>query len=207
MSCSSGSCAQHPRAQRPSRREHAERGYPYRAAEAERERLAIPACYQQAADRLDQVGDGVVGRDRGNQSVSIRLRGSAFDDRKSSTNSSGNRPWTASPDPVRSAASAPIEPKPSVTRIDSASSTGIPAGPALKPAPTASPTARNTTACAAPSATTPASCPVRSDGLVSGVSDSRERKPLSMSSAMFVPALLDANSAPWMNGTASANVR
>jgi hypothetical protein len=39
------------------------------------------------------------------------------------------------------------------------------------------------------------------------VSERRDRKPLSMSIAMFVPALLAANSAPCTNGTASAKVR
>ena len=39
----------------------------------------------------------------------------------------------------------------------------------------------------------------------SGVSESRLRKPLSMSLAMLVPALLAENSAPWTNAIASAN--
>ena len=40
-----------------------------------------------------------------------------------------------------------------------------------------------------------------------GVSASRFRKPVWMSRARSVPAFIVANSAPWMNGTASANAR
>ena len=51
----------------------------------------------------------------------------------------------------------------------------------------------------------PVSWPIISATRRSGVSDSRFRKPLSMSLAMFVPALLAAKSAPCTNAIASAN--
>ena len=51
----------------------------------------------------------------------------------------------------------------------------------------------------------PASCPIMSATRRSGVSESRLRKPLSMSLATLVPALLAENSAPWTKVMASAN--
>ena len=46
-----------------------------------------------------------------NQSCSIRSRGSAIEDRNRKTNSTGNRPCTASPLPSRNAAKIPMQPK------------------------------------------------------------------------------------------------
>ena len=51
----------------------------------------------------------------------------------------------------------------------------------------------------------PASWPISSATRRSGVSASRLRKPVSMSLATLVPALLAENIAPWTNGIASAN--
>ena len=51
----------------------------------------------------------------------------------------------------------------------------------------------------------PASWPIISATRRSGVSDSRLRKPVSMSFATFVPALFAEKSAPWTNGIARAN--
>jgi hypothetical protein len=51
----------------------------------------------------------------------------------------------------------------------------------------------------------PVSCPIIRARRLSGVSDSRLRKPLSMSLAMLVPALFAEKRAPWMNGIARAN--
>ena len=48
-----------------------------------------------------------------NQSSSIRFRGRFIDERKRKTKRSGKSPWTASPEPVRSARTAPSAPKPS----------------------------------------------------------------------------------------------
>ena len=58
-----------------------------------------------------------------------------------------------------------------------------------------------------PSTTTPASWPARSAEPRIGVSESRLRKPVWMSRARSVPAFIVEKSAPWMNGTASANAR
>src|SRR5437868_4589482 len=55
-----------------------------------------------------------------------------------------------------------------------------------------------------PSVTTPPSCPARSAIPRIGVRERRLRKPVWMSRARSVPAFIVANSAPWMNGTASA---
>jgi hypothetical protein len=54
---------------------------------------------------------------------------------------------------------------------------------------------------------TPASWPASSAEPCIGVSESRLKKPLPMSSARFVPAVLVAKMEPSMNGKASANVR
>ncbi len=59
--------------------------------------------------------------------------------------------------------------------------------------------------CSTPSAATPTSSPAISDTRRSGVSASRLKKPLSMSSARFVPVLISENIPPWMNATAIAN--
>ena len=72
--------------------------------EAERERLAVPAGDHQRADRPRAcTRPGCRSPPSRNQSVSIRLRGSAIEDRNSAANISGNTPCTASPEPVRSA--------------------------------------------------------------------------------------------------------
>ena len=74
-----------------------------REPEPERQRLAVPARDDQRADALDQVGDRVVGRDRAEPVLlDQRCRGRLIELRNSSTNSSGKKPWTASPEPERS---------------------------------------------------------------------------------------------------------
>ena len=77
-----------------------------------------------------------------NQSISIRFRGMAIDERKRKTKNTGNRLWTASPEPVRSAAKAPSAPNPIEISIEKTSSTTAPAGPVARRTPTSSPTAR-----------------------------------------------------------------
>jgi hypothetical protein len=59
--------------------------------------------------------------------------------------------------------------------------------------------------CSAPTAATPTSRPAISATLRRGVSARRLKKPLSMSSARFVPVLISANIAPCRNATAIAN--
>ena len=116
------SCALQPRSQRQRRRDEPERRRaPMATREAERQRLAVPAGDQQAAHALDQIGDRVPRRDRRGTSRSGSGCGAGcIEDRKSRTKNSGNRPWTASPEPVRSAAAQPIAPNPSVDQDDSA---------------------------------------------------------------------------------------
>ena len=132
-----------------------------------RSRARVPRASQpveeQAAERLEQVRDRVDGGDLRNQSVWIRSRGSAIDERKRKTKKSGKRPCTASPEPVRSAAKRPIEPKPSVIETTSMTMTSAPgtAGcevrrrrPGRRPG--------RSTACTRPSTTAPASRPLSS---------------------------------------------
>ena len=139
------------------------------------------------------------------QSVSIRLRGSDIEDRNSAAKKSGNTPCTASPLPVRSATNAPMQPNASEIVSESRISTGTPPGPAASPSPNTMPTSRKVAAWISPSARMPVSWPSMSATRRSGVSDSRFRKPVSMSFATFVPALMAEKSAPWMNGMAIAN--
>jgi hypothetical protein len=73
------------------------------------------------------------------------------------------------------------------------------------PVPKTMPTSRNVSAWISPSATIPVSWPSRSDTRRRGVSESLLRKPVSMSPAMFVPALFAEKTAPCTNGIASAN--
>ena len=75
-----------------------------------------------------------------NQSTSIRLRGRFIDEMNRNTKKTGKRPWTASPEPVRSAAKQPTAPKPSTTSSVKTNRTAIPSGPDLKRTPTARPT-------------------------------------------------------------------
>jgi hypothetical protein len=49
--------------------------------------------------------------------------------------------------------------------------------------------------------------PISSAARCIGVSASRRMKPVSTSRARLEPALIDANSAPWMNGNAIAKFR
>jgi hypothetical protein len=53
----------------------------------------------------------------------------------------------------------------------------------------------------------PASCPTRIVTRRSGVSWRRSRKPVSMSVAISVPAVMAANIAPWMKVTVIAKSR
>ena len=53
----------------------------------------------------------------------------------------------------------------------------------------------------------PVICPARSAEPRTGVSESREKNPVWMSRARSVPAFIVENSAPWMNGTASAKAK
>ena len=75
----------------------------------------------------------------------------------------------------------------------------------MNPGANAIATTRKVVAWISPSASTPASWPIINETRRSGVSESRLRKPLSMSLATFVPALLAENSAPWTKAIASAN--
>ena len=77
-----------------------------------------------------------------NQSVSIKFRGRFIDDRKRPTKSSGKRPCTASPDPVRSAKNAPNAPKAIATVVASTSRTIAPVTPVSRRTPMMSATAR-----------------------------------------------------------------
>ena len=98
-----------------------------------------------------------------------------------------------------------MPPNASVIVSDRSTSTTTPPGPAASPSPNESPTATNASAWISPSARIPVSWPSISATRRSGVSASLLRKPLSMSLATLVPALIAANSAPWMNGIAIAN--
>src|SRR3954452_19500722 len=139
-----------------------------------------------------------------NHVASIRFRGMFIDEMKRKTKKAGKRLCTASPEPVRSAAKAPSAPKARPTRAANANSTSTPAGPAAIRTPTAIPTPRYTAAWTRLSTTTPPSWPQSSAIPRIGVSESRFRKPVWMSRARSVPVFMVANSAPWMNGTASA---
>ena len=77
-----------------------------------------------------------------NQSCSIRSRGSELEDRNRNTKNSGNTPWTASPEPVRSPMNAPSDANASAISIASTSSTTTPREPDSKCRPAAKPTAR-----------------------------------------------------------------
>ena len=77
-----------------------------------------------------------------NQSVWMRSRGRLIDDRKRKTKKTGNIPWTASPEPVRSAMKRPMEPNPIAMRVARATITRTPRTPAAKLAPAATPTMR-----------------------------------------------------------------
>ena len=143
-----------------------------------------------------------------NQSVSIRLRGSAIEDRKRAANISGKMPCTASPEPVRSATNAPMRPKPSEISSDSAAITSAPATPAWMPAPAITPTTRKVDGLDQPERhhARELAAPAARCGR-SGVSDSRLRKPDSTSLATLVPALFAANRPPWTKHTASTKSR
>ena len=73
--------------------------------------------------------------------------------------------------------------------------------------PAASPAVRKATAWSVPIRSTPVSWPTSSEGPLIGVSDSRLKKPVSMSWATLVPAVLVEKIAPCMKGKASANAR
>ena len=77
-----------------------------------------------------------------NQSVCSRLSGSAIVERKRKTKKTGKRPCTASPEPVRSAAKRPIEPKATVIETERATITSAPPKPAASSAPAIKPTSR-----------------------------------------------------------------
>ena len=76
-----------------------------------------------------------------NQSTAIRFRGVFIEERKRKTKRSGNSPWIASPEPVRSARKTPSAPK--LTEITAAKrkSTRIPSAPDAKSTPMSRPTA------------------------------------------------------------------
>ena len=181
---------------------------PTAIAEPERQRLAVPAEDDQRAHSLEQVGDRVDGRDRAEPVRSISSRGSALEDRNTSTKNSGNTPWTASPEPVRSPISAPER-----RRTPARSAAPARASRARRrrpPRSAARPRSRPPGRCTADisaTAITPASLPSSSAARRIGVSARRLRNPVSMSRARLEPALIEANSAPWMNGNASAKFR
>jgi hypothetical protein len=76
-----------------------------------------------------------------NQSTSIRFRGVFIEERKRKTKRSGNRPWIASPEPVRRARKRPIAPKLTEITAEKRNSTRIPSAPAAKSTPMIRPTA------------------------------------------------------------------
>ncbi len=77
-----------------------------------------------------------------NQSVWIRSSGSAIAEMKRKTKKTGKRLCTASPEPVRSAAKRPIEPKPTVIETARATIVSAPARPVVSSAPAIRPTVR-----------------------------------------------------------------
>ena len=72
-----------------------------------------------------------------NQSASIRLRGKFIDEMSRKTNNTGKSPWTASPEPVRSAMNRPAPPKAIAIATARRSSIAIPAAPDSRCTPTA----------------------------------------------------------------------
>src|SRR5829696_10050367 len=90
-----------------------------------------------------------------NQSVSIRFRGRFIDERKRKTKKTGKRLFTASVEPVLSAAKAPNDAKASTISTASTKSTAAPAKPDSSRTPITSPTPRYQSACTKPSTITP----------------------------------------------------
>ena len=125
---------------------------------------------------------------------------------KRETKKSGKKPWTASPEPVRTPTKIPIDAE--GERDQDGEATGARAPPERRkrdvPRPRGRQRGRRSPATS-PRVMAPPSCPARSAIPRIGVSESRFRKPVWMSRARSVPAFIVANSAPWMNGTASRN--
>ena len=142
-----------------------------------------------------------------NQVVLIRLRGRLEELRNSVTNSSGKIPWTASPVPKRSASSAPRPANPNAIRIDSASSTSAPPTPLAIADAGGEPDEQVDDRLHDADTNAPPSWPTSSASPRSGVSARRLKKPDSMSRARSMPAVIDTNIAPWMNGMASRKSR
>ena len=142
-----------------------------------------------------------------NQSCSIRLRGSELEDRNRNTKKSGKTPCTASPEPVRSPTNAPTRrerERDQQRQREHHQHTGR-AGRHVQ----AGGEADREVDHGGSSATTitPARLPISSADRRIGVSASRLMKPVSTSRARLVPALIEANSEPWMNGNAIAKSR
>ena len=115
--------------ERPARR--AERGdrTADRDREGERQRLSVPARDDQAAHALDQVRDRVRVASRAEPVDLDEVPRQVDDEMVRKTKKSGKTPWTASPEPVRSASTRRCR----RSRRDdrrAASSTREPAGPA-----------------------------------------------------------------------------
>ncbi len=144
-----------------------------------------------------------------NQSISIRFRGISIDEMKRKTKRTGNRPWTASPEPVRSASedAERAEAERDEEREDEQHERS-PATPAAKRTPTdeADGEVDDGLDAAQRQRRRRAGRPAGATPRI-GVSASRLRKPVWMSRARSVPAFIVAKSAPWMNGTASAKAR
>ena len=81
---------------------------------------------------------------------------------------------------------------------------GTPSAPDLKSMPAANPASRYTQAETKATTIEPISCPASNAVRFIGVIASRLMKPVSTSRASELPALIAANSEPWMNGTAIA---
>ena len=77
-----------------------------------------------------------------NQSCSMRSRGKNAELRNSSTKNSGKNPWTAWPEPARSATNVPKQANAMQIVTARTTSTSAPPTPAAIPAPNARPTRR-----------------------------------------------------------------
>ena len=153
---------------------------------------AVPARDDQAAHPLDQVGDRVVGRDVAEpgrlDQVAREARGAQEQGHEQQRE---DRPGS----PRRYRAAAPAARRGSRTRtrsaIDSSSSTSTPPTPLAKSTPVASADEQVDDRLHQPSTSGAAELPDSSASLRSGVSASRLKKPVSMSRARSVPAVID----------------
>jgi hypothetical protein len=139
-----------------------------------------------------------------NQPISIRFRGRLNEEMIRKTKRSGKKPCTASPEPVRSARSAPTAPN--EIAISTARSRRTPSRPAgLEVDSDHEPDADVDDRLHEGGGGDSGELPGDQARPRIGVSASRLRKPVWMSRARSVPAFIVAKSAPCMKGTARAN--